>query len=72
MALKVKIFIIYVIIKARLYVYIKMKKDIYLEYLKNIHKTEPTKFPNINSSCCVYHSLEYVPYFGRYIGIYDD
>ena len=50
----------------------KSDPNCFIFTLTNIHNTEPTKFPNSNSSCCVYHNSTHGPYFGRDIGIYEE
>ena len=39
--------------------------DSFLFTMTNIHKTDPTKFPNINSSYSVYHYSNHGPRFGE-------
>ena len=47
----------------------KSAPDSFIFTLTNIHRTEPTKFPNSNTSYSIYDHSSYGPTFGG--GIYD-
>ena len=48
----------------------KSAPDCFIFTLTNIHGTEPTKFPNSNTSCSIYDGSSYGPTFGSGHDIY--
>ena len=50
----------------------KSAPDCFIFTLTNIHGTEPTKFPNSNTSCSIYDNSSYGPTFGNGHDIYTN
>ena len=51
---------------------VKSAPDSFIFSLTNIHKTEPTKFPNSNTSYSIRNRSDFGPTFGRGYDIYTN